>query len=598
MTPKLSFVRTFFAALCVLFAVSNTANAFSSRAFFGKRTPSRAVDQPQTQQNQNSPVTTTSFWTRFMASNTFDSGSKRVLVKERPRVLLDPKSGKITEISSPPNKSSGSSINPWNFVKETFYSTADAVQTIIQKESDGPARPVDGYSSTVEKTILKSSYSSSSPGERLMKEYQERNVNVGHESSETSTTSLFNKIKGGFYSTVDGISSFVKPKEEKPLKSPLQSYKPVVQPTLATSTQVKDALADLKSSSPAKRIMAQLKIRDWEEEQERRKRDVQRQETAESLKAAMYSFGDAVVIFVQSLGNVPVKLNEAAVITQEWIASVPTVLDNTVKTVSSIPDKVDQTVEKVQTTVETSIETTKKAVENVQALPGKIQKTVQDTQRGVDETFTNVKVLVGVEEKKPVPPQMPPPKPRTAEELTWDLAGGVATVVGKAAWFVTVGAAKLSFAGAKLAYGKLTEKVAEERTIEGMDTVVSSATVTETPKAVTVEEKVKVSESASKPKSSFGSFFGGGGKAKTKPAPTVSHEYESKSDTTEQAALDQEVSEALALAEKAMALADETLDSKKKNGGKSDLDIALQKAREAAVTATKQAVEVEETSKS
>jgi hypothetical protein len=69
--------------------------------------------------------------------------------------------------------------------------------------------------------------------------------------------------------------------------------------------------------------------------------------------------------------------------------------------------------------------------------------------------------------------------------------------------------------------------------------------------------------------------------------------------TTEQEALDKEVSEALKLAERALALAnDEGMDdASKMNGKKSELDIALEKARKAAVTATAQAVEMEQFNK-
>ena len=232
-------------------------------------------------------------------------------------------------------------------------------------------------------------------------------------------------------------------------------------------------------------------------------------------------------------------------------------------------------------------------------MPGKIQKSVKDTKEGVDETITNVKVLVGVEQKKPAPPQVPPPKPRTAEELAWDVAGGVASVTGKAAWFVTVGAAKLTFAGAKLAFNKLTDTMVDHRTADaGMtDTVVASTAVVETPKPVSIEEDIKVVETPTKP--SFGSFFGNTKSQSTvEPVPTTVVEMTDSTSMTEQEALDKEVSDALKLAEKALSLANEGMDdAPKKNGKKSELDIALEKARKAAVTATAQAVEMEQSNK-
>jgi len=610
MASKFPF-RLVFVALCLLLA-SAPANAFSASSIRRSNAPTRAAEQPE--ESQSPPVfvlpTTASLSkTRLFASNTFDSGTKKITVKQRPRVMVDRETGKITEIKPAPSLESGSRMNPWNLLKQTFYSTADAVKSVqgsINKEK-APARPVDGYSSTIEKTVLKST--SASPGERLMKEYQVRALDTT--TTTKQSTSFFDNVKSSVYGTVDGITSLAKPQEEtKPLKSPLQSFKPVVQPTLASSSQVKDALPDLKSKSPAKRVLAELKIRNWEDEQRRRKRDFQRQEAAETFKEAMFSFGDFLISFISSLGELPTKLNEAVEATKQWMSSVPVAVKNTVDKVTSIPEKVDQTVDKVQTTVETSIETTKKAVKDVQELPSKIQKTVESTKHGVEETITNVKVLVGVEKKRPVPPQMPPPKPRTAEELAWDVAGGVATVTGKAAWFVTVGAAKLSFAGAKLAVSKLSENMVEQRTQDaGMETVVASTTVVETPKTVAVKEDVQVTEttpapkptSLSKPKSSSGSGFGGMPKT-TKPAPAATYETslpkdETESEKAEKAALDKEVSDALALAEKAMAMADEPIGKKKRRGRKSELDEALQKAREAAVTATSQAVEMEKSTK-
>jgi hypothetical protein len=578
----------------LFFSVS--VSAFSPSSY--RRSQIHTLEEIQTNPYEFKPP----YSFRLKASNPSFDSARKIAVKPRARVMLDRETGKLTEIKSAAVPSNERRIKPWNFIKQTFYSTADAVKSIrgVSKKTHRSPQIVEGYGSTIETTVLKTSTTLTSPGERLMKEYQERSsIDLAEVEQNTN---LFNSLKSTIYNTVDGISSLFKKEEPKPQKTPLQSYKAVVQPTLATAPQVKTALPDLKSSSPAKRVLAELQIRGWEEEQRKRKRDYQRQQAANSFKETVYSIGDGFVEFVSSLESVPAKLEEAATATREFISVVPTVVGNTVETVASIPKKVEETVTNIQSTIESSITTTKKTAQEVQALPGKIQKSVKDTKEGIDETITNVKVLVGVEQKKPAPPRVPPPKPRTAEELAWDVAGGVASITGKAAWFVTVGAAKLTFAGAKLAFNKLTETMVEHRTADaGMtDTVVASTAVVETPKAVSIEVDVKVVETPSKPKSSFGSFFGNTkSQPNVEPVPTTVVEMTDTTSMTEQEALDKEVSEALKLAERALALANEEGmdDAPKKNGKKSELDIALEKARKAAVTATAQAVEMEKSNK-
>ena len=242
--------------------------------------------------------------TRLKASNPSFDSARKILVKPRARVMLDRETGKLTEIKSAASVSGNQRrIKPWNFIKQTFYTTADAVKSVrgVGKKTDQSHQIVDGYGSTIETTVLKTSTTSASPGERLMKEYQERpSVEIAEVEQNTN---LFNGLKSTIYNTVDGISSLFKKEEPKPQKSPLQSYKAVVQPTLATAPQVKTALPNLKSSSPAKRVLAELQIRGWEEEQRKRKRDYQRQEAANAFKETVYSIGDGFVRICILLGN-------------------------------------------------------------------------------------------------------------------------------------------------------------------------------------------------------------------------------------------------------------------------------------------------------
>jgi hypothetical protein len=112
-------------------------------------------------------------WTRLRASpSSFDSGTKKVLVKERARVSLDRDTGKLTEISPAPSVDNSRKGNPWNVLKQTIYGAADVVTSlpskVLKNSKPTPSKPVDGYSSTLKEASLES------PGHLLMKEYQRR----------------------------------------------------------------------------------------------------------------------------------------------------------------------------------------------------------------------------------------------------------------------------------------------------------------------------------------------------------------------------------------------------------------------------------------
>ena len=580
------------------------------------------------------------WWTRLGAGSTTveapPTNKNRVLVKERPKVRLDRETGKLTEISPAPTDKK--SNNPWKLVKRAAYSTADAVTSLpskLARNKNAPMRTVDGYSATIEKPVLKTT-SSASPGERLMKEYQVRALETDKEPAKN----LFDEIKNGLYSTVDGVSNMVKKDTTSTSTLKQETFKPVVQPTLAASSQVKDALPDLKSKSPGKRWLAEFKIRNWEEQHRRKQRQLEREEAAQNFKEAAYQMGDALVFLLESLAQLPDKINEAAIVTKaatmatmQWFQSLPGMVDTTVQTIAAIPTRVNEQVTQVQTTVESSIETTKKAVEEVQAMPTKIQKSVETTKKNVDDTITNVKVLVGVEKKVPAPPKTPPPKPLSNEELAGKVAWGLVTFTAKTAWWVTVGVAKLSFAGAKLAYAQVTENLADERMLVEPEVSVTTiveipepqvATPPAKPKMATPPSPVAASKpqtTTSQPKAAFATeqvvekkeapkkadatpkkpnqspfskmgFFGSKKTQAVEDKEVSATQLAAKDEllSIEMEALDKEVSEALKLADQALMMADE---GRGKKGGKSDLDEALRRAREAALLATQEAVEIE-----
>ena len=522
-------------------------------------------------------------WTRLRATpSSFDSGTKKVLVKERARVSLDRNTGKLTEISPAPSMDNGrTDSSPWNVFKKTVYGAADLVTSLpsaVSKSSKPtPSKPVDGYSSTLKKSSVES------PGQLLMREYQARAL----DTKDKPPTTAFEEIKTRFYNTFDGIvTNMVRPEQTpKSPPPPLQSFKAVVKPTFASSPVVKEALPDLQSKSPGKRWLAELKIRSWDKEQQRRKRKYERDQAAEKFKKVVYGIGDAMVDSFKSTMTLPDRIqaasrdiSEASSEFMTWASSVPGTVERTVDTVTQIP-------EQVQTKLETSIETTKKVVQDVQAIPDKIEEAVEVTQQTVEDIVYNAKVLVGMEKKKPVPPKVPPPPPLTAQEVAWKVAKGVVTVSAKLAWWGMVGVAKLGVSGAQLGYQKLSDTIVQQQQQRPLEKKVMDManTITTTWQEPALQEPQKNNTSVLRKKDSITEK-----EAPKENAPDISTKVESLD--TEMDALNQEVSEALLLAEKALKMADE---GKKKDTKKSDLDDALQKAREAAILATNAALEIE-----
>ena len=74
-----------------------------------------------------------------------------------------------------------------------------------------------------------------------------------------------------------------------------------------------------------------------------------------------------------------------------------------------------------------------------------------------DEAATNVKVFVGIEKPKPKPPKTPPPAPPTAGQIGMKVAGsvftGVATGTVKLAWWAGKSAAVAAWKGVQSTAG-------------------------------------------------------------------------------------------------------------------------------------------------
>lgn len=530
--------------------------------------------------------------TRVMASppSIMDRGTPKILVKDRARVSLNRTTGKITEISSPPFHNN-ERVQSWSAFKEAVYGAADLVTSLLSKLHPKPSRPIptDGYShSTRSSNNARKLVSGESPGDRLMKEFRSRALDDERETPGTA----FEKFKENIYKTVDGVAYVAQQPQPhqkvvvlaSPSQKTVQSFKPAVKQTFVSSPVIKEALPDLRSKSPGKRWLAELKIRNWEGEQSKKRRKYNRERAAEKFKNGAYQFGDAVVGFLGSLVELPDRIKDTSQNIQHASEEMMESVETTVTTVKEIPVQ-------VQERLETSVETTKRVVQEVQAIPRKIQAipekledTVKAARERVEESITNVKVFVGAEKSRPAPPKVPPPPPTTAQELALKLAGGVIKGTAKAAGWMTLGMGQIVLVGAKLAYSIMADQIVQQRgysTQEQAEVNVkvekSTATVREEPQMTTFPDDTILNEGTPK-KAIVSEIYS--------KAPSVANQELD----IDMYALNLEVMDALELAEMAVRIADE---GKNENGGNSELDDALRAARKAAILSTNEAAEIQ-----
>jgi hypothetical protein len=443
------------------------------------------------------------------------------------------------------------SKNSWGAFKSKVYGTVDSVGSItskLRRNQEKEVRPpTGGYNDVIERRIFTEATDvTTTPAQRLMQEYQRQGPALEVVQPEQSS---FDAFKESVYSAADGIFA------EKPAPPPpvprLQAFKAATQPNIAASMQVREALPLLNSPNPVKRFLAERKIRAWEMEQRKREEALEREQQLESIKKSVYAVVDTVQAGAALVVKTPEKIAETASATRNmalgfsrWAATLPGFVEAMANSVAAIPAQVGQTLEEVKESVDTTVKSTQQFVEDVVSIPKKVQLTFEETKKNVDNTVkavdttvTNVKVWTGLEEPPP-----PPPKEITVANIAKELAGGVAQGGAQVAWWLGKGAVTLSFKGAKAAF--------------------AAATATREPEVLTTAATL-----APKPPA-------------TPPPPGVTME-----------ALDIDITEALQLAQKALKNAE---DDVKAGGKESTLEEAVRKAKQAAIAATSDAVEVEE----
>jgi hypothetical protein len=302
-----------------------------------------------------------------------------------------------------------------------------------------------------------------SPGERLMKEYRQRLPPLQVVQPEDSP---FDSFKESIYSAADVLFRDTKPKLQRP-PSAIQSFKASVQPNIAASVQVREALPQLNSRNPLRRWRAERTIQQWERQQRRREEALEREQQIQAIKETVYAVVDTVqagatlvVETPQTVAKVATATQAAAVSFVEWAASVPATIQSTADAVVALPGKVNQAVVEVQESVENTVQSTQKFIADVAAIPQTVADTIEGTQRSVENTVkavdnavTTAKIWTGLE--KPPPP---PPKDPTLSELAWDIAGGVTMTSAKIVWLLGKSAVQLSWRGAQAVVAASTKE--------------------------------------------------------------------------------------------------------------------------------------------
>ena len=528
---------TAYSVVVILLLLLGPADAWSNVAYLSSWQCSRttSLDMVATRKQQR-------FWNR----NTNTLVRTPVLSQPRPTVSYDPKTGTVKD------KESGRSGGKWKSFKSGIYSSFDAVGSLANKlrptRTNNPPR--EGYKEVIEQRIFQDTTTTLSPGERLMKEYQQRSPPIEVTQPDDSA---FDSFKETIYSFSEGIFREPKIQVQPPI---VTTFKASIQPNLATSTQVREALPQLNSRNPVQRWWAERKIRQWEKEQRRREDALERERQMENFKETIYNVVDTVQTGMSIVVETPNTIVKAATTTQraalslvEWAASIPSTIQSTAETVVAIPRAVSQAVTEIQEQVETSVKSTQQFVADVAAIPQKVVDTVENTQRtventvkSVDEAVTTVKIWTGLEKPKP-----PPPKEITASSIAWGIAGAVAKGSAQVAWFVGKTTVQLGWKVTQVAFATATSQP-EVKTKAVLLT--TAAEIPPAPPELPPPPQIWVTDQTT------GSY-------------------------------DPEVVEALALAQRALTK------NELESTGINELERAVERAKQAAIAATQDMIEVE-----
>ncbi len=350
--------------------------------------------------------------------------------------------------------------NGWNDLKRVFYNSIDGVNSLTSKMSSGREERggndiTDGY-----RSIEQSLKQGATPASKLVERYEAKASALGVVKTRSSlvtakkkTRTSFDAFKESLYSASDAFGALP---IESPQQTPLYKlgknipYKKTLVQELGASERVDDLFSD----NPIKRFQAQQEIR----EREARLRAEVRNERIRAKKEDLYKVVDAMQAVVDSFPESMDKTEKAIRDSIVFVKEVPSTVGMVVEDVKAIPKSVKMKADQTKKVVEETIGKTKKVVEGAIDIPQKVNQKVQDAQNSVtntkesiDEGVNTVKVALRLEKPKPMPPKSPPPKPKSAKDIAFRVAGGAATGVGKVAWWATRSIATAAWNGAQSA---------------------------------------------------------------------------------------------------------------------------------------------------
>jgi hypothetical protein len=495
--------------------------------------------------------------------------SFRVIVKPRAQVSINTATGTVTENRpAPTTETTTVRQSKWNMLKKGIYGTLDKVTSLKDEISSTKDRKnkksflKEGYGETIEAKMQLDTQET--PAQRLIQQYQQRAPDTTLRPLPKGI-SLFDTLKEGIYSTMDGVPTTISTTEQPLPTSPVTGFKPISKPSIATSTTIKEALPGLSSDNPLKRLLAKRTMDSWEAQQRSQEAARKRQSKVRTFKYGLYGFLDALKTSATEIITIPSKVVQVADATKmtaiasyEWAATIPGALEESVTTVSTIPTQLEYTVKETQKAVEQTIQATQQFMEDAQAIPASVQKSMKEVQSTIDNTITNVKVLVGVEERKPVPPKLPPPPlAPPVTDVIWKVAGTFAGASTKTVWVLGTSLLTLGWNVAQVAISSASTAVALRPT----QTLITTPPVAMELKDVSIALDKEI---------------------------TAALQMAEAALNASSKALDSEVSEALRLADAALQMANDG-----RTYSNSGIDTSLRLAKEAALRATRDAILIE-----
>lgn len=412
------------------------------------------------------------------------------------------------------------------------------------------------------------------------------------------------KAKNAIWSGIDAVQVQPKTKNKaeaiNKLKNPstsvaltmenaMESFQPAVRARMIASDDFLNALADLDSPNPVTRLQAGRRIKALAQQEQAAMQQEAGPNPLATAKQTFYQAVDAAQATKTSLEELPRRV-------QETYKSTVETTNKAVQVAQEVPSRVQQSINE-------TIDNTQKTVKEVSELPGRVQKSVQgtnaDLQRRVKETqetaqrvsktvsdiTTQSKVWLGLEKPKPRPPNTPPPEPLKASDVAWKLLTVSGSLAAEAGWFVGKNGAKLAWKASSLAatkggevvQAKMKEYQAEQKEKAAKAKDFNQLQKDQAEKIKAYQEKMQKQAEKNKPRESASATdetatTAAIPKPPASPKSIAMADLEAKQEKQDKdmSALEQEIEEALRMADMAIQSAQDEIAQEKQ--GKADLE--------------------------